>query len=125
MNSISHCVLALLRRLVSLGAPGFSALGIIVSAYGTYLITRFFHAMPKWDFAKSAMYIAWLYITRRSVEVKKLVGSVAKFGKEFGSEDKQETLAGLYVVFAGLVLQGVGDVLWVLDAVLPSVSFHS
>jgi len=125
MNSVGHCVLALLRFLVSLGAPAFSVLGILVSAYGTYLITRFFHGMPMWEFAKSATYIAWLYIRRRSEEGKALVGSAASFGEKFGSEDKRESLAGLYVVFAGLALQGVGDVLWVLDAVLPSVRFHS
>lgn len=81
MTSISHCVLALLRFLVSIGAPVFSILGILVSVYGTYLITRFFHGMPKWEFAKSAMYIAWVYIWRRSDEGKALVGSGKIWGK--------------------------------------------
>ena len=80
--------------------------------------------MPKWEFAKSAMYIAWVYIWRRSDEGKALVGS-GKIWEEFGSEDKRDMLAGVYVVFAGLALQGVGDVLWVLDVVLPSVRFRS
>lgn len=121
MNHTVHCIFAVLRFLVSLGAPLLSVIGVAVSAYGTYLVTRWYHALPKLDFARSAIRIAWLFVSGQKETALSLMSSAAELGDKFGAEDKRETLAGVYVIFFGLALQLVGDGLWILDVILPAV----
>ncbi len=57
--------------------------------------------------------------------IKASVATWAEISKQLGDEDRENTIKGILIIFAGFLLQAFGGFLWLLDVILPQISFHS
>lgn len=120
-----HIILALLRLFVSLGAPLFTTIGVFVAAYGTYFVIEWYTPVGGSGFVKSG----WVFFRKAlKFDIKGIKASVAtwaEISKQLGDEDRENTIRGILIIFAGFLLQAFGGFLWFLDVILPQVSFRS
>ena len=105
----------MIRHAIQLLGPALTILGVLLSSWGTYRLTRWYHPFTAGGF--------WTTIGR--VVILSFRGEILKLLKEaeiatiFASsnpEAKAESLLGVYYIFLGFILQLIGACFWGVDA---------
>ncbi|HXY13885.1 MAG TPA: hypothetical protein VEI26_05240 [Terriglobales bacterium] len=95
-------------------AAFLGVVGTVFAAYGTYLITQWYHAFSLIDFLGSATLVAWYFVTFRR---EKALAEASRGGELSPNQERKEvSLSGIYLVAVGFVLQMVSAVLILTDA---------
>jgi hypothetical protein len=103
-----------IRALIQVLGPVTTLVGVLLSVWGTYLLTRWYHPFGFLDFIKSVFQVTALFIARRRRRAIDVTRAAARFG-DLNEENRAESLIGLCFIFVGFVLQAVGAVCWGID----------
>jgi hypothetical protein len=101
-----------LKAFLEIGGAGLTLLGVVVSVYGTFVLTQWTHTYSLVDFLKSTVKMFF-----RKAKRQERINQVATALTEGKDEEKAKSLAGLQWVFLGFVLQAFGSILLTIDAV--------
>ena len=104
-----------MKGFVHIAAPVATLVGVLVSVIGTYLITQSEHPFSHIEFWKSVAKVLWLLITGRKAAAEELVQTAS--GVAMNTKSLAISLFGLYIVFIGFLIQGLGSILWCVDAI--------
>jgi hypothetical protein len=104
------------RDIIQVSGPAITLVGIFLSIWGTFLLTRWYHTFDLPDFLKCGVQVTIFVITGQSQRAFDLIRAVTKFGR-LNKERRPRSLAGLFMIFAGFVLQALGAVFWGVDMV--------
>jgi hypothetical protein len=91
-------------------------LGVLLSVWGTYLLTRWYHPFRFWGFLGSVLQVTGLFVTGRRERATSILRAAAKFGR-LNEEERAESLIGLCLIFVGFLLQAMGALCWGADVV--------
>jgi hypothetical protein len=108
-----------MKAFVHLTAPAATLIGVILSAWGTYRLTLYYHAFRRrrMDFWSSIARVCY-YLSRFQVSrVKKYISIVAQIGRN-REENRIDSLVGLYLLFVGFIFQGIGAMCWMIDSLV-------
>lgn len=114
MQTPSHALL-LVKNVVHVLAPGATLLGVAVTVWGTYRLTKWYHPFKGMGFLKSVVEICALVISQKRMAAKK---KAAMQWQLADAENKTDSVIGLDFVFLGFVLQGFGGLFWLIDSVV-------
>ena len=112
---MSPAHLVYLRAVISVAAPVLTLIGVFLSAYGTYDLTRSYYPIEGITFARVALRVSFLFATFRFRQAHKRIDDLSDYA--VNSEDRNESLAGLFLIFWGFVIGGVGTFCWIIDAI--------
>jgi hypothetical protein len=91
--------------------------GVLVSIWGTFLLTRFYHPFGPGSFLRTVAKATLHFMTGRQDKALARARLITKLGA-ITPEQKAKSLLGVYWIFVGFVLQGVavalslGDTIW-------------
>jgi hypothetical protein len=105
---------------VEIGGAVLSLLGVVVSVYGTYLMTKWYHPYKWAGFVKSVALSVWREIAGEGEKTARH-NRVAALMAEMTPENKAESLNGIHWVFFGFLLQAIGALLILGDVVWLNV----
>jgi hypothetical protein len=91
-------------------------LGVLLSVIGTFYLTHLYHAFDAAGFFTAVARAAWLVATCRPRRL--LTEAKVTAGLTPDPEERGKSLIGIYLIFLGFVLQGVGTVLALVDFTL-------
>jgi len=109
------------RGLIQILGPVTTFIGVAISIWGTYLLTRWYHTFRPKDFLQVVFSAAFLVLTGRKEKALRFTRTTAKFGR-LNREKRAESLIGIYLLFVGFILQAIGAFCWGTDAIWSLVS---
>jgi len=104
----------MIRASIQILGPAVTLAGVLLSIWGTFLLTRWYHPFDFRNFVKAAVHVTLLYIRGRSKEANEYIEAATKIG-HLNEERRARSMAGLLVIFAGFLLQAIGAVCWGAD----------
>jgi hypothetical protein len=105
-----------IRTIDQILGPATTLIGVLLSIWGTYLLTHWYHPFEFLDFLKSVLQVTTMYMFGRRDRAMKIVRAATKFGG-LNEEKRYESLVGLCFIFVGFVLQAVGALCWGVDTI--------
>ena len=114
-----------MKVFVHLAAPLATFIGVVLSAWGTYRLTLYYFPFPRrrMDFWKSILRVSY-YVGRLQIaRAKRYVYLVARIGRN-RTENRVDSLVGLYLLFVGFVFQALGGLFWYVDSMMDVVAGH-
>jgi hypothetical protein len=105
-----------IRTWIQFLGPVTTLIGVALSIWGTYLLTKFYHTFKLLEFLASVCMIAFLFIVGKRQKARQLVLVATKFGK-LNSEERAVSLIGICLIFVGFVFQAIGAFCWGIDSV--------
>ena len=115
------------RAWIEFAATFLGFIGTVSAAYGTYLITQWYHPFSLRDFAASSITVFWYFVTCR--RHKALESAMKSEELSPNSENKEVSLAGIYLVAVGFMLQTISALILLLVAILgiarQAFQFHN
>jgi hypothetical protein len=106
------------RGFLEVGAAVLSLAGGLVGAYGTYLLTEWYHLFRGTGFVGSLVETVWMPLLGRKSQLIQKLRLNADFAKSLKEEDRAVSLFGVHLVLVGFGLQGIAAVLATADAIL-------
>jgi hypothetical protein len=104
------------RGIIQIAGPVVTLAGILISVWGTFRVTRWYHTFSFADFLRCGVRVTFFVVTGQGESAVDLVKKVAKFGS-LNEDRRARSFVGVLMIFAGFVLQAVGAVLWGVDMV--------
>lgn len=106
------------RICVRVGAPIATGTGVILGVMGTLLICKPYHPFTVWGLVKHIVSLIRYAMQEGPNQVSKLVQTTSRLS-QINNEDRAKSLLGVYVLVVGFLFQGIGALLWTIDASLP------
>ena len=101
------------RDIIQLAGPAITIIGILLSIYGTYSLTSWYHPLKLGGFLFAVFKgTGWVLIGEKAKALQ-----VTKAAMRLGAkhERRARSLIGIYFIFVGFVLQAVGAFCWGAD----------
>jgi hypothetical protein len=102
--------------LIQILGPVTTFSGVILSIWGTYLLTRWYHPFKLRGFLQFIFQVTGMFIVGRKVEAIHRTEVATKLGR-VNREKRAVSLIGLYLIFVGFIFQGIGAFCWGVDTI--------
>jgi hypothetical protein len=113
------------KAIFEIGAAILLLVGGIIGAYGSYLVTKWYHPFRGEGFLVSVAEVVWKVVTGRRREAVEKMEFTAELAEGLNPDDKKTSVAGVYLIFIGVALQAFGAMLATADAVIQNLCPNS
>jgi len=100
-----------------LSGPLISLVGVVLGAYGTLLMCRPYHPFTNWGVVQHLVWIAGKVLTGNTQAAREAIRDANDFST-INPENRDRTVAGVYVLVFSFIVQTIGAVLILVDLVI-------
>jgi len=107
-----------LRHSIKVVGPLLALVGVILSVWGTLLMSRQYHPFGTWKLFKHIVRVIRITIFSGRTPAKALIAKASHFA-DLNVENRIRTLTGLYILALSFAVQTLAAVLILIDAAFP------
>jgi hypothetical protein len=97
--------------------PIITLVGVVLGAYGTLLMCRPYHPFTTWGVVRHLVWIAGRVLAGDTQAAKQAIRDANEFST-INPENRDRTVAGVYVLVFSFIVQTVGALLILVDMVV-------
>jgi hypothetical protein len=112
---ISAKIFQSIRPLLQILGPTMTIVGLIISAWGSFLLTRWYHSFSFIDFLRMVARVSLFYASGRARTAELEAETMTNLTEKH--EERPKSLIGIYFIFSGFLVQAVGALCWGADVV--------